>query len=317
MRLLVTGALGFIGSYFCKYVLSIQPDVKIVALDNNAESKQMQRVAELFQNLNFKLVVSDINSDLSEVLEGVDVIVNFAAKTFVDHSVKHPNSHFWNNTNGTFNLLYYARIHKPSLFVQISTDEIYGEAKPDGSGHDELSAFNPTNPYSASKAASDALVMGFGKTYGIPYLITRCENNYGPFQHPQKVLPTFVKMALDDKYLPLYNPGTQRRCWIHVEDHCSAIWYLIKHSQKGIFNIGVNKSFSNMDLAKIVLGALNKRSDAIMMVDTREIRPYHDSAYKIDASKLWGLGWLPKYEDATKGLEETINWFRDNKEWLE
>jgi len=316
MKILVTGGLGFIGSYFVKYTLANRPDIKIMVLDNNASPKQQMRLSSAhLENPNCQLVVADINGDLSEILEGIDIIFHFAAKTFVDHSVKYPHLHFWNNTNGTFNLLFNARSYKPFL-VQISTDEVYGESE-DNIASSETFDLRPTNPYAASKAAADMMVMGMSKTYNISYLITRCENNYGPFQHLQKVIPVYIKYALEDRPLPVYHPGTQSRCWLHVEDHCSAIWYLIDKGKRGVVNIGAGKELPNIELAKMVLRILNKPVDNIMMIDTRDIRPYHDKAYRMDCSLLSGLGWMPRYDNFELGLRETVQWYVDNKRWLE
>jgi dTDP-glucose 4,6-dehydratase len=313
MKVLVTGGLGFIGSHFVKYVHSKSPETKILIVDYNAEQKQVARISSLPSTPNIRLLVSDITGDMTEVLEDVDVIVNFAAKTFVDHSIKHPEYHFRNNIFGTFNLLNEARHTRP-LFVQVSTDEVYGESG-DEIAHSESAIMNPTNPYSASKAAADMLVMGMGKTYNIPYLITRCENNYGPYQHPQKALPTFIRHILEDKSIPLYHPGTQRRCWIHVEDHCSAIWFLINNGYRGIVNIGCREEITNLDLARLVINHFGKNENSIMMVDTREIRPYHDKRYLIDSSLLYGLGWVPA-KNFKQGILETIEWYRENEDWI-
>jgi len=315
LKLLVTGALGFIGSHFIRYILDNEPDIKILGLDHNTSMAQQARLGTSILNKNLRIINWDINSDFSEIFDGIDVIINFAAKTFVDHSVKFPNQHFWNNTNGVFNLLYYARIYKPTLLVQISTDEVYGEAIGDFRSRID-SPLRPTNPYSATKAACDELVIGMGKTYNIPYLITRCENNYGPYQHPQKVLPTFIKCAKEGKCLPVYSPGTQKRCWIHAEDHCSAIWFLIKNGQKGIVNIGNNQELSNLELAEKVLKRFDKDKSSIMMLDTRDIRPHHDSRYLIDVDYLKDLGWKPKWS-LDIGLDDTISWYINNPDWLE
>jgi dTDP-glucose 4,6-dehydratase len=315
MKILVTGCLGFIGSHFVRYVLEHNPDVKIIGIDNNASQFQTARLGDLLNHPNFRLIVADINGDLSEAFDGIDVIVNFAAKTFVDHSVKYPNLHLWNNVNGVFNILNNARLSKPGLLVQISTDEVYGEALGDLKSYAE-SPLHPTNPYAASKACADMLVSGMGKTYNIPYLITRCENNYGPFQHPQKALPTFIKAAMGDtEYLPVYSPGTQRRCWLHVEDHCSAIWFLIQKNQHGIVNIGNNQELDNLTLAKKVLKSFGKDESSIMMIDTGSIRPHHDARYLIDVVYLEELGWMPRYS-LDVGLDLTIDWYKNNPEWL-
>lgn len=313
MRILVTGCLGFIGSHFVKNTLKKYPNVFVVGFARNSDQWALSRLAEVNGNSRFQLVYGDFTEDISEVLEGVDIVFHFGAKSFVDHSVRNPESFIRNNIFGTFNLLEQVRKSKVKKYIQVSTDEVYGEATE--IPFTPQSPLCPTNPYSASKASADLLVMSYGKTYGIDYLITRCENNYGSYQHPQKVLPVYIKCALEGIPLPVYSPGTQSRMWLNVEDHCDAIWLLVESKLGGVIHIGGCQEIQNLALARLVLKSLGKPNDLIEMIDTKTIRPYHDSRYEIDTSALKALGWTPKWK-LIEGIEDTIRWFTANRWWL-
>lgn len=317
MRILVTGCLGFIGSYFIRYLKQIEKEVTIIGLTNLSNTKNMSRLK--YPEYEIETLFKDISKDLFEVMEGIDVVINFAAKTFVDSSIKDPKPFIETNVLGVINLLEQAKIYRPKLFVQISTDEVYGSSK-DLEEKKEIDSLNPMNPYSASKAAAEMLVLSYHNTYGIPYIITRTENNYGPYQHLQKVIPRFVRNALREEKLPVYGDGMHERMWLHVEDHCSAIWHLIKLHQKkkidsGTYNIGASQKLKNLELAELILEVLNKPNELISFVDDSTIRPGHDNRYSISSQKLLDTGWAPKLSNR-ETLVETINWYKENQEWI-
>lgn len=311
-KILVTGALGFIGSHFIRYTLENFKDILIVGFSRLSSQKNLLRVKDIRGK--FTLTYGDIAEDISGLLENIDIVFNFAAKTFVDHSIKDPAPFIRSNIIGTYNLLEQARLYKTPLFVQISTDEVYGSILE--GAYTEEARLNPTNPYSSSKAAADMLVISYGNTYKLPYIITRTENNFGSFQHPQKVFPTFVKKALNGENLPVYGDGKHKRMWIRVEDHCSAIWHLVNNNARGIYHIAGEQELENIELAKRILRILNLSEDRIEFVPDYNIRPGHDRRYALDVTKLKSLGWQPKY-NLEIGIKEVVNWYAENKWWLE
>lgn len=313
MRILVTGVLGFIGSHFAKQAMHAGHTV--IGFARDTDQWAIKRIENIKNNPKFHLVYGDITKEVSDTMTGVDVVVNFAAKTFVDHSILDPHPFVRSNILGTYNLLNQAVKCKPRLFIQISTDEVYGTIE---NGYaKETDTLNPTNPYSASKAAGDLLALSYFHTYGLPIIITRTENNYGPYQASQKAIPTFVKKALNDEPLPVYGDGKHRRMWLHVEDHCDAILYLMEHGVPGeIYNIGARQEKENIELAKDILRMTGKPESMINFVPDHNIRPGHDRRYGIDVEKITELGWQPKktYE---AGLAETITWYTENRWWLQ
>lgn len=320
MRILVTGATGFIASHFIKYTRKNIKNTHIVGLVRTLNSKNSMRLEDEDVN-SMEVTVGDLTGDISGLLENIDVVVNFAAKTFVDHSIKDPEPFVKSNILGTYNLLEQARMYKTPLFVQVSTDEVYGSIME--GAYKEDARLNPTNPYSSTKAAADMLVVSYGNTYGQPYIITRTENNYGFYQHPQKVFPNFVGKALRGELLPVYGDGKHKRMWLRVEDHCSAIWYLINEHfappmghlpANGIYHVAGEQELENLELAKMILRILGKPEDSIKLIDDHNIRPGHDRRYALDVSKLKELGWNPKY-DLESGIEEVVKWYRDNLWW--
>jgi len=317
-KILVTGALGFIGSHFIKYTLENHKDYSIIGFDKETNPKLLKRL-EGIETSKFNLIHGDLCSDISELLEGVDIVVHFAARTFVDHSFREPYSHFKNTVYATYSILEQVRkfkqfYKKDILFVHISTDEVYGQIEE--GFFKEKDILNPTNPYSACKGGAEMIVKGWGNAYKIPYIITRCENVYGSHQHPQKVLPVFVKKAVADEALPLYGDGRHKRMWLRVEDKCSALWYLINRDARGIYNIAGGQELENIELANIVFKTLGKPDGKVTYIPDNDIRPVHDRRYGIDSSKLNEMGWRPKY-DLEKGLGEVIQWFADNPNWSE
>lgn len=317
-RILVTGALGFIGSEFIRYTLDNHEDVVVIGFDKNEDTKALKRLDGYRGREKFQLVYGDLCGDISDLLEGIDIVVHFAAKTFVDHSFKASASHVENNIIGTYRLLEEIRKIKGfkgqnTMLVHVSTDEVYGGISE--GFFDEESPMNPTNPYSATKAAAEMLVHGWANCYEIPCIVTRTENNYGKFQHQQKVLPVFIKKALNGEPLPIYGDGKHKRMWLHVEDHCSAIWFLIERDARGIFNIAGGEEIENMALATKILKLTGKPNGEMTFIPDKEIRPVHDRRYALTAKKLEKMGWRPSRK-AEEGIEEVIKWYVANPWWL-
>lgn len=329
VKILVTGVYGFIGSYFVRWLLNQKIEgLEIRGLARNSDQRKVSRCKAFIDNENFNLYYGDLTdiNCISGLAEGVDYIINFAAKTFVDHSIKDPLPFIQSNIVGTYNLLEEARKNKVKKYVQVSTDEVYGSILK--GAYKEDSRLNPTNPYSASKAAADMLVQSYNNTYGLDYIITRTENNHGPYQHPQKVIPTFVNCLIKEKPLPVYGDGKHRRMWLYVEDHCSAIWHLIEKDLTGIFHIAGEQELENIELAKKIIEIgyssssidildidIKKWEELIEFIPDYNIRPGHDRRYALDVSKLKATGWKPKYS-LDRGLELTVKWYINNQWWL-
>lgn len=322
MRIVITGCLGFIGSHFLRYSIKHWPEAEIVGLARDSNSKNRCRLDELIQYTDghskfcpVSLLTMDLrDSNITEALEGATHVVNFAAKTFVDHSVRDPQPFIDCNVTGTYNLLEAVR-RTPSIeqYIQFSTDEVYGPAI--NGAHTEESPLNPTNPYSATKAAGDMLALGYASSYNIPLLLTRTENNYGHYQHPQKVIPAWVKKALANEPLPIYGDGLHSRMWLRVEDTCSALGILIDEKAQGIYHIAGDQELNNIQLSHLVLDTLLKPRDMIRFIDDSKIRPSHDRRYAIDASKLRGLGWEPAW-GPERGIIDAVQWYAKNTWWL-
>lgn len=316
MRFLCTGVLGFVGSYFAKYVIHHYPDISIVGVARNTNQKHLERVKTILHHPRFTLYYADFaRDDLSEVFENVDYVFHFGAKTFVDHSIRRPNPFIQSNVVGTFRILEECRRSKQvKRHFQVSTDEVYGPILK--GSYDENAPLNPTNPYSATKAAGDMLAVSYFNTYGLPVIVTRTENNYGPYQDPQKVLPVFVGKALLDEPLPVYGDGKHRRMWLYVEDHCRALLHLIDHGELGeIYHIAGEQELENLELAKKILRILGKPENLVKFVPDYDVRPGHDRRYALDVEKLRATGWVPSYSlDA--GLRETVEWYTAHPEWF-
>jgi len=315
-KYLVTGAKGFIGSYFVKMLLKRSGNYTVVGMIRKSNQKHMLRLDGVDYDKRFNVYFADFAKDsLSEAFEGVTHIFHFGAKTFVDHSIRDPAPFIESNIVGTYRLLEEARrCDTLKNFFHISTDEVYGSIL-DGA-YKENAAMNPTNPYSATKAASDMLALSYNKTYKVPIIITRTENNYGPWQHPQKVLGVFTKKALNNEPLPIYGDGLHKRMWLHVEDHCRAILHLMNRGKIGeIYHVAGEQELTTLDLARLVLHTLNKPKDMIKFIDDSKIRPNHDRRYALNVDKLKATDWKPKYGIYT-GIPEVVNWFARNQEWL-
>lgn len=317
MKMLVTGCVGFIGSYFCKYVLKNCADASIVGIARNTNQKHLTRIKEILGNPRFSLYYADFaEDDLSEVFEDTEYVFHFGAKTFVDHSIRDPQPFIQSNVVGTYRILEAERVNAKNLKMhfQISTDEVYGAILQ--GAYKEDAPLNPTNPYSATKAAGDMLAISYFNTYKLPVIITRTENNYGPFQHPQKVIPVFVRKALANEPLPVYGDGKHSRMWLHCEDHCRALLHLMEHGKAGeIYHVAGHQELQNLELAKRILRILGKPESLIAFVPDYNIRPGHDRRYALNVDKLTATGWMPRYS-LDEGLRQTVNWYKYNTWWF-
>jgi len=316
-RVLVTGGCGFIGSNFVLHLLRTRSDVEVITLDKLTYAGNPENLAEVRDDARHTLVQGDIADArlVDEVMaRGVDTVVNFAAETHVDRSIKDAAPFVTTNVAGTHTLLAAAREHGVGCFVQIGTDEVYGSLGPDGTFTEE-SPLRPNNPYAATKAAADLLVRAFHKTYGMNAIITRCTNNYGPYQFPEKAIPVFISNALENRPIPVYGDGLHVRDWLYVEDHCRAIATVIERGRAGeVYNIGGGNELPNIELARLILRELGKPESLIQHVKDR---PGHDRRYALDAAKLRNeLGWRPQVT-LREGIPLTIRWYLEHRDWLD
>jgi dTDP-glucose 4,6-dehydratase len=312
LRILVTGGAGFIGSHFIRCYLEWHDDAEIVNLDKLTYAGNLENLRDVEDDARYTFVKGDIcdPATVEEVMEGIDVVVNFAAETHVDRSIGDPEGFLITDIFGVHVLLESARANEVGRFVQISTDEVYGPTT--DRPFREEDPLTPRNPYSASKAGGEMLARSYFTTYGYPVIVTRAANNIGPNQYPEKVVPLFVTNALEDEPLPLYGSGDQERDYMHVEDHCSALDLIIERGTPGeIYNIGAGNHMKNIDMARLVLAELGKPDDLIVHVRDRE---GHDFRYAVDSTKLRALGWKPRY-DAEAALRSTVRWYVDNPDW--
>jgi dTDP-glucose 4,6-dehydratase len=309
VKLLVCGGAGFIGSNFVRIRVRDHGD-EVVVLDKLTYAGRRENLQDL---PDVRLVVGGIEDpeSVAEAIEGADAVVNFAAETHVDRSLYDAGSFIQTDVYGTFVLLEEARRAQGlRTFVQISTDEVYGSVE-SGSSR-ETDPLMPRNPYSASKAGADRLAYSYWATYGLPVVVTRASNNYGPFQFPEKVIPLFITHALDDVPLPLYGDGLNVRDWLHVEDHCRGVDLLLTQGAPGeTYNIGGGNEWPNVELTRRILELLGKPESLIRRVTDR---PGHDRRYSLDSSKLRALGWAPQ-EPFVQGLERTVEWYRTHESW--
>lgn len=317
MRVLVTGGAGFIGSNFIRYILEKYDNYQVVNLDLLTYAGNLENLAGVEANPNYTFVRGDIAdySCLESIFsKGVDAVVNFAAESHVDRSIEDSGAFIRTNVEGTRVLLEAARKYGVKKFLQVSTDEVYGSLGADGY-FTEDTPLDPSSPYSASKAAADLLVQAYHRTYGLPVSITRCSNNYGPYQFPEKLIPLMITNALEDKPLPVYGDGLNIRDWLHVWDHCAALDLVLHQGKPGeVYNIGGNNEWANIDIVRRILSELSKPESLITFVKDR---PGHDRRYAIDASKIKReLGWQPKIS-FEQGLRNTIKWYCTNREWWE
>ena len=315
--ILVTGGAGFIGSNFVRMVLSEYSDTFVVNLDKLTYAGNLENLTGFLNHTNHKFIKGDICDALliDKILDEhkIDAIINFAAESHVDRSIRAPKAFLETNVKGTLTLLEAARDRNIGRFIQISTDEVYGSLGPEGQ-FSEDTPLSPNSPYSASKAAADHLVKAFGHTWGLKYNITRCSNNYGPYQFPEKMIPLMINNALNDKELPVYGDGLYVRDWLYVYDHCTSVWKVLTEAPPGeTYNIGGCNEKTNLKVIELILNRIAKPKSLIRHVTDR---PGHDRRYAIDASKIIReLNWQPSVS-FEEGIEKTIDWYLKNQKWL-
>ena len=317
MKLLVTGGAGFIGSCFVRHILNKYNDYQVINLDALTYAGNIENLDDVKENPNYKFVHGNIcDKKLAKELiidEGVDAVVNFAAESHVDRSITGPEIFIETNVQGTLNLLQAAKEAKTQRFLQVSTDEVYGTLGKDGYFY-ETTPLAPNSPYSASKASADMLVRAYYETYKMPILNTRCSNNYGPYQYPEKLIPFFISQLLKGEKVPVYGDGMNVRDWLYVYDHCSAIDTVLHKGKVGeVYNIGGHNEKTNMEITKIILEAMGKDESSIRYV---EDRLGHDRRYAIDNHKIQSeLGWEPSLT-FEEGIKLTIDWYLNNQDWM-
>lgn len=321
MNIVVTGGAGFIGANFVYYELEKHPEDRIICLDKLTYAGNLETLEEAMKNPNFRFVKGDIaDKEFVEKLfeeEKPDIVVNFAAESHVDRSIEDPGIFLKTNILGTQVLMDACRKYGIKRYHQVSTDEVYGDLPLDRPDlfFTEETPIHTSSPYSSSKAGADLLVLAYHRTFGLPVSITRCSNNYGPYHFPEKLIPLMISRALADESLPVYGKGENVRDWLYVKDHCAAIDLVMREGKVGeVYNVGGHNEKSNLEVVKIILEKLGKPESLITYVTDR---PGHDMRYAIDPTKIHNeLGWLPetKFED---GIEETIEWYLNNKEWWE
>ena len=312
-KYLITGGAGFIGSNFVRYLYNREPDAKVVVLDKLTYSANLKSLDDFKNKKSFQFVKGDICDPkiVSKIVKGVNVVINFAAEAAVDRSIHDPESFLRTDIYGVYNLLTQSRGSKSlQKFIQISTDEVYGHILK--GSFKETSELKPRNPYAASKLGGERLAYSFYETFGLPVVITRASNNYGPQAYPEKVIPLFITNLVDGKQVPVYGKGAQIRDWLYVDDHCAAVYLLINKGKHGeVYNIGGEQEETNLVLTKKILRLMGKNDSCIKFVADR---PGHDFRYSLDCSKLEKLGWRPKY-NLEKGLKETVEWYLARQDW--
>jgi len=318
MKILITGGAGFIGSNFIRFLVRERPVIGVVNLDKLTYAGNLENLEGLEElaGTNYRFVRGDIADP--EIMEeiwtanSIDTVINFAAESHVDRSIESAEDFIRTNVTGTLTLLEAARKRGVKRFLQISTDEVYGSLGPTGK-FVETTPLSPRSPYSASKAGADLLSLAFFETYKLPVLITRCSNNYGPYQFPEKLIPLMISNALEDKSLPVYGDGLQVRDWIHVEDHCRALLLVLEKGKPGeVYNVGGGNEWTNIEIVKLILETLGKPDSLIKYVADR---PGHDRRYAIDFTRIEReLGWRP-WVNFAQGIKDTINWYVKNKSW--
>jgi dTDP-glucose 4,6-dehydratase len=318
MKILVTGCCGFIGSNFIRYFLKSYPNDALINVDKLTYAGNLENLSDLSQSPRYYFIRGDITDAprMEELInKGVDAIINFAAESHVDRSIEDPSAFMKTNVFGTFVLLEAVRkvFSKQHIrFVHISTDEVYGSLGETGAFIEET-PLAPNSPYSASKSAADMLVRAYHRTYGLPTVITRCSNNFGPYQFPEKLIPLMISNAIEDKELPIYGDGMHVRDWIYVEDHCRALDVVLHHGREGeVYNIGGRSERANLVVAQTILDRLGKPHSLIRFVTDR---PGHDRRYAIDFSKIEReLGWKPSIS-FEEGISRTVEWYLTHREW--
>ncbi len=317
MKLLVTGGAGFIGSNFILYWIKNHPEDQIINFDSLTYAGNLENLSEIENHPNYTFVKGDITNpdDVSKAIEGVDMVVHFAAESHVDRSIHDPSAFVVTNVVGTQVLLDAARKNNVKRFHHIGTDEVFGALElDDPNKFNESTSYDPRSPYAASKASSDHLVRAYFHTYGLPITITNCSNNFGPYQFPEKVIPLAITNLIEGKPVPIYGDGLYVRDWLYVEDHVRAIEAVLQKGKVGETYLvgGMAEDIPNIEVAKKIIKILGKSENNIEFVKDR---PGHDRRYAVDWSKIKNeLGWEPKYDFDT-WLEKTVNWYKENEEW--
>ncbi len=311
-RILVTGGAGFIGSAFVRHMLSVHPDLTITVLDKLTYAGNLANLADVAGNPRYRFVKGDINdAELVDGLAGgVDAIVNFAAESHVDRSIESADAFIQTDVHGTFTLLEAARRHGHRTYLQVSTDEVYGDVASGSAA--ERDGLRPSSPYAASKASGDLLVLAYHRTHGLPGCVTRGSNTFGPYQYPEKLIPLFVTNAIDDLPLPVYGDGLQERDWLSVADHCAGIELVLERGEPGaIYNIGGGNPRSNLQVTHEILRLLDKPTSLLRHIGDRA---GHDRRYAIDTTRIREMGWSPRSDFETE-LAETVRWYQEREDW--
>ena len=315
MKLLVTGGAGFIGSCFVRHILNKYPDYQVINIDALTYCGNLENLKDVENNPNYRFVHGNIcdRKLVRELVSEVDCIVNFAAESHVDNSIKHPEVFIETNVQGTLNLLHSATEIGIERYLQVSTDEVYGTLGKTGYFY-ETTPLAPNSPYSASKASADMLVRAFYETYKLPVLTTRCSNNYGPYQYPEKLIPFFISRLLNGEKVPVYGDGLNVRDWLYVYDHCAAIDTVLHKGRIGeVYNVGGHNEKTNMEITHLILDAMGKDESSIEYVQDRL---GHDRRYAISNDKITlELGWEPSVT-FEQGIKMTIDWYLNNQEWI-
>lgn len=311
-KVLVTGGLGFIGSNSVRFLLKKYPDLHLVNLDKETYCGNHENLEDIAKDPRYTFIRGDIcdSTIVEKAMQGCSALFNFAAQTHVDRSILNAEEFIQTNVLGTSVLLEAARKAGIEKFIQISTDEVYGSIEK-GSFSEE-SSLHPSSPYSASKASADLLVLAYFKTYGLPVVITRCTNNFGPYQYPEKLVSLFITNALENRKLPLYGDGLNVREWIYVLDHCEALDLVWSKGKVGeVYNIGSRQEISNKEMSLAILKEVGKSPSLIEPVKDR---PGHDRRYSVDSKKIRALGWTPRHS-FEEALRETVRWYREHETW--
>ena len=311
MKILVTGGAGFIGSNYIRMMFNRYPDIEIINLDKLTYAGNPDNLHDI-SNSGYTFIKADICDPdaVSKAMEGVDTVVHFAAESHVDRSIKDSSVFVTTNVLGTNTLLSCALESDIDKFIHVSTDEVYGSI--DEGSFKETDPLDPSSPYSSSKAGSDLLAMSYYTTYGLPVSITRCTNNFGPYQYPEKLIPLFITNLMEGEKVPVYGAGLNVRDWIYVDDHCSGIDFVLNHGYSGeIYNIGGGSELTNLEITHRILKILDKDDSMIRYVDDRK---GHDLRYSLDCTKLKNMGWKLEF-DFDEALRNTVSWYMENEWW--